>query len=110
MDEKADVYSLGCLLYEAVARRPPFAHLLNDPGKSFNVLYRVRPPPPSLSRCATLHIASEPVRALLCPPSAPDAPIIGAGPRVLAHISTHPHSYLCTHAAKLSFAPNAGLI
>ena len=68
------------------------------------------PPPPSLSRCATLHIASEPVRALLCPPSAPDAPIIGAGPRVLAHISTHPHSYLCTHAAKLSFAPNAGLI
>lgn len=40
VDEAADVYSLGCILYECVARKQPFGHLLSQ-AKSFNVLFKV---------------------------------------------------------------------
>lgn len=42
VDEKSDVYGLGCLLYEAVARRAPFAHLAGDgEDKNLNMMYKV---------------------------------------------------------------------
>jgi serine/threonine protein kinase len=43
VDEAADVYSLGCILYECVARKQPFSNLAGDGGKSFNMLFKVRP-------------------------------------------------------------------
>lgn len=41
VDEKADVYSMGCILYECVARRTPFSHLAAGFNKSFNILFKV---------------------------------------------------------------------
>ena len=43
VDEAADVYSLGCILYECVARRQPFAHLAGGPegSKTYNMLFKV---------------------------------------------------------------------
>jgi serine/threonine protein kinase len=41
VDEAADVYSLGCILYECVARKQPFSNLAGDGGKSFNMLFKV---------------------------------------------------------------------
>ena len=32
VDEKADVYSFACVVYETLARRPPFAHLTGGAG------------------------------------------------------------------------------
>lgn len=40
IDEAADVYSLGCILYECVARQQPFGHLAGE-ANSFNVLFKV---------------------------------------------------------------------
>jgi serine/threonine protein kinase len=42
VDEAADVYSLGCILYECVARKRPFGELLGDDARSFNMLFKVR--------------------------------------------------------------------
>jgi serine/threonine protein kinase len=41
VDEAADVYSLGCILYECVARKRPFGELLGDDARSFNMLFKV---------------------------------------------------------------------
>jgi serine/threonine protein kinase len=45
VDEAADVYSLGCILYECIARRQPFAHLAGGPegAKTYNMLFKVWP-------------------------------------------------------------------
>jgi serine/threonine protein kinase len=40
VDEAADVYSLGCILYECMARRRPFGELSGDDARSFNLLLR----------------------------------------------------------------------
>jgi serine/threonine protein kinase len=42
VDEAADVYSLGCILYECMARRRPFGELSGDDARSFNMLFKVR--------------------------------------------------------------------
>jgi serine/threonine protein kinase len=41
VDEAADVYSLGCILYECVARKRPFGELLGEDARSFNMLFKV---------------------------------------------------------------------
>ena len=44
---KSDNFSLGCLLYEIISGRPPFAHLTNDAAVTLAVTQGARPELPA---------------------------------------------------------------